>query len=30
MEKRKADVCRKFDLLNSTIQTIWEKQNQNY
>ena len=25
MEKKKADVFREFDLLNSTIQTIWGK-----
>ena len=24
MEKNKSEVCREFDLVNSTIQTIWK------
>jgi transposase-like protein len=24
--KKKVDVCREFDLVNSTIETIWKKQ----
>jgi len=30
MEKKKANMCQEFGLINSTIQMIWEKQNQNY
>jgi hypothetical protein len=25
--KRKADVCREFGLVNSTVQTIWKNKN---
>ena len=30
MEKKKTTKCQEFGLINSTIQMIWEKQNQNY
>ena len=29
-KKQKTNMCQEFGLINSMIQMIWEKQNQNY